>query len=105
MPDAMLPPSEVKKAAEAILSKPDLFDSEFGYFELGESYSLRRLKCSLELSRSRVMPPIISLIIVALVGVYQGQAFAAIWAGIIASVIVLIIGLFLILAFNYPECG
>jgi hypothetical protein len=101
MPDPLLLPSELKKSAQEMLSQPELFDSELDYFELGESYFLRRFKRALELTGSRVMPPIISLIAATLIGVYQGQAFATIWAGVISGLIVLVVGLILILTFNY----
>ena len=98
---SVLDPLEVKKSAQEILSEPELFDSEFGYFELAESYFLRRLKCAFSLIWSRLMPLIITLIVSALVGIYEGQAFATIWAGIVSGIVVLIVGLILILTFHY----
>jgi hypothetical protein len=102
MPDPPLPqPLEVKKSTQEILSEPELFDSEFGYFELGESYFLRRLKCAFQLAGGRIVPPIIALIVAALLGFYGGQAFAAIWAGIISGIVTLAIGLILIILYHY----
>ncbi len=76
MPDPLIvpDPSEVKRAAKAILSELELFDSEYGHLELGESYSLRRFKSAWKLTGGRIMWALCGLIAVGL-GVYAGKSW------------------------------
>jgi hypothetical protein len=100
-PLIVLDPSEVKKAAQEILSEPELFDSELGYFELGESYTLRRSKRAFSLIWSRIVWPIIALIASTCTGVYGGLTWENALRGFLAGVATLVVGLIIIFFFNY----
>ncbi|HYX29843.1 MAG TPA: hypothetical protein VE863_14985 [Pyrinomonadaceae bacterium] len=103
MSNSLLDPSAARKGAQEILSEPELFDSELGYFELGESYFLRRLKFALQLTFTggRIVAPIIAIIVAALFGFHEGKAFATIWAGIISGLVTLATGVILIILYHY----
>ena len=81
MPDPLvvLHPSEVKKAAQTVLSQSELSDSEFGYFGLGEIYFLERLKRAFSLTGSRIVWPIITVMATAVVGLYSGITRDSVW--------------------------
>lgn len=81
--------SEVRKSAQDILAEPELFDSELDYFELGESYSLRRFTRALGLTGDRMMWALVGLITVAF-SISGGYAWASIWAGIVSGLVTLL---------------
>jgi hypothetical protein len=101
MSNSLIASSEARKAARGILSEPELFDSELGYFESGEPYFIRRLKCTFELTRSRVVPPLITLLATALIGILTGISLDSVWRGAYTGVIALFVGLLLSVLFNY----
>jgi len=83
---------ELKKSAQEILSEPELFDSEFDYFELGEPYFLRRIKCALSLTGGRVMWAVIGL---------TASTLATVWSGFLSGFLTLLTALALYFLWNF----
>src|SRR5882672_4935750 len=92
--------STLKKSAQEILAEPELFDSELDYFELGESYSLRRFKCAFGLTGGKIVWSVIGLLAAA-GGLVGGHAWDSIFRGIASGLVTLSIAYAMFLLVNY----